>query len=169
MSMPHDPYPAGPPTSEVPPREVDASFWLWVAGFVLGLLGLLYFATEYDTIRDTALEQARNQLRGQRAALNQQQLETITTLALVGGIVVALALDTLQLVLAFLMRKGRNWARIVLAVFGALSVLSGLGSMSSESGVQAVLSVISLLVLLGALVTMFLPGANPWFRPRPTY
>lgn len=65
------------------------------------------------------------------------------------------------------MRKGRNWARIVLAVIGGLGVLSGFYSLTTESGGQLALTVVSLIVVIGAIVTMFLPGANPWFRPRP--
>lgn len=165
MSMPSGEF--GQAATGPRPREVDASFWLWVASFVLGVISLLYFLTDFDTIRDTALEEARRQLHRQPGAgVTGQQLDAIATAGLVIGAVIGVALTALQLLFAFLMRAGRNWARIVLAVFGVLGVLSGLYSTSSEAGAQSVLSVVSLLVVLGALVTMFLPGANPWFRSR---
>lgn len=46
-------------------------------------------------------------------------------------------------------------------------VLSGLYSLTTESGARLGLTAISLLIALGAVVTMFLPAANPWFRSRP--
>lgn len=74
-----------------------------------------------------------------------------------------------QLILAYLMRGGRNWARIVPAVLGGLGLVSGLYGLSSVAGLQLLLSLLNGVVLLAALVTMFLPGANPWFRARQQY
>ncbi|MGH3902776.1 MAG: hypothetical protein ACRDTE_01030 [Pseudonocardiaceae bacterium] len=145
------------------PKEVDYSFWLWVTNFALGLVGLIFFVGEFDTIRDTALEEARRQ----GGAIDDAQLESITTTALIIAVIIGVLFSALQVLFAFFMRKGRNWARIVLAVFGGLSVLSGLYSLATASGGQLALSMISLLVVIGAVVTMFLAAANPWFRPRP--
>lgn len=82
--------------------------------------------------------------------------------------VIGLLVSAVELLFALFMRKGRNWARILLTVFGVIAVVSGLYSLTTESGVQLALTVISLPVVIGAIVTMFLPAANPWFRPRPT-
>lgn len=145
------------------PKEVDYSFWLWVTNFALGLVGLIFFVGEFDTIRATAMEEARRQ----GGAIDEAQLESITTTALIIAVIIGVLFSALQVLFAYFMRKGRNWARIVLAVFGGLGVLSGLYSLATESGGQLALSMISLLVVIGAIVTMFLAAANPWFRPRP--
>lgn len=156
-----EPVAAGPAGPR--PKEVDLSFWLWVTSFVLGLVGLVFFVGEFDTIRDTAMEEARRQ----GGAIDEAQLDSITTTALVVGVIFSGLVSAVQLLLAFFMRKGRNWARIVLAVIGGLGVLSGFFSLTAESGGQLALTVVSLIILIGAIVTMFLPGASPWFRPRP--
>jgi FtsH-binding integral membrane protein len=149
------------------PKEVDISFWLWVASFVIGLLGLFYFAAEFDTIRNTAMEEARRQaVRG--GTVDEKQIESITNVFLVVGVVIGVLVSAAQVLLAYLMRNGRNWARIVLTVIGGLSLLGGLFSLGDTSG-QGLLDLVRLLLIAGALVTMFLPAANPWFRRRPSY
>ncbi|MGH4017326.1 MAG: hypothetical protein ACRDSL_26055, partial [Pseudonocardiaceae bacterium] len=157
--------PAGPVGPR--PKEVDLSFWLWVTSFVLGLVGLVFFVGEFDTIRDAAVDEARRQTQREGGAIDEAQLESITATILVIGVIIGVLLSAVQLLIAFFMRKGRNWARIVLAVIGGLGVLSGFYSLTTESGGQLALTVVSLIVVIGAIVTMFLPGANPWFRPRP--
>ncbi|MGH3569018.1 MAG: hypothetical protein ACRDRH_23945 [Pseudonocardia sp.] len=73
------------------------------------------------------------------------------------------------------MRAGRNWARITIAVLGGLAILSAVlnlityGSGFGVSGgvYSIVLLLISLaqLVLLGtAMVLMFRPNVNSYFR-----
>lgn len=148
------------------PKEVDLSFWLWVSSFVLGLVGLLLFVGEFDAIRATAVEEARRQAQLDGTVLDEAQLENIIGIGLIAAVVIGLLVSAVQLLLAVFMRRGRNWARIILAVLGGLSVLSGLYSLTTESGAQTALTVVSLLVVLGAVVTMFLPAAAPWFRSR---
>ena len=148
------------------PKEVDLSFWLWVSSFVLGLVGLLLFVGEFDAIRATAVEEARRQAQLDGTVLDEAQLENIIGIGLVAAVVIGLLVSAVQLLLAVFMRRGRNWARIILAVLGGLSVLSGLYSLTTGSGAQTALTVVSLLVVLGAVVTMFLPAAAPWFRSR---
>jgi hypothetical protein len=46
-------------------------------------------------------------------------------------------------------------------------VLPGLYSLTTESGVRLALTAVSLVIVLGAIIAMFLPAANPWFRARP--
>lgn len=81
--------------------------------------------------------------------------------------IIGLLISAVQLLFAFFMRKGRNRARITLAVIGVVSVLFGASSLAAAPAFPLILSLISYLVVIGAVVTMFLPAANPWFRPRP--
>jgi len=64
------------------------------------------------------------------------------------------------------MYKGRNWARTVRAVFGGLRLLSLPIVLIGLTGALLVIGVLQLPLLIGAIVTMFLPAANAWFRPR---
>jgi hypothetical protein len=63
------------------------------------------------------------------------------------------------------MYKGRNWARIVLAVFGGLRLLSLPIVLIGLTGALLVIGVLQLPLLIGAIVTMFLPAANAWSGP----
>lgn len=80
-------------------------------------------------------------------------------LAAVGMLIaVAAALVAAQVVVLLFATKGRNWARIVLAVLAALGVVT---SLSSGQGLN-VGSVISIL----SVVLLFMPAANEWYRAR---
>ncbi|MGH3825889.1 MAG: hypothetical protein ACRDQX_01745 [Pseudonocardiaceae bacterium] len=151
-------YSAGQAPLRAPrPQEVEISFWLWIATFVLGVVGLI---TNYSQIRAEAI----NQVLAQTPAADQSTIESATTTALVIGVVLGLLFAVAEIVFVFLMRGGRNWARIVLAVFGGLGVLFGLLGLAVNPGAGSATGLLQLLLLIGALVTMFLPAANAWFR-----
>lgn len=87
-------------------------------------------------------------------------------------VVIGLVLLALVVATVFQMRKGRNWARIVLAVLGGLSALSLLlgfanaGSLLGLGGLgvlSVLISVVQLVLLLGAILLMFRGGANAYF------
>ena len=90
----------------------------------------------------------------------QAALSGIATGAVIGGLVIgtlfAVAFTVLTIVCALKVRRGRDWARIVLAVFAALQVFGVLGS----SGI----GLVHFLVVIAALVLSFLPASNAWFR-----
>lgn len=141
------------------PREVEISFWLWIATFVLGVIG---FITLYSRIRAELIAQAL----AQNPAADQSTIESAAMSGFAVGIVLGLLFAVAELVFVFLMRGGRNWARIVLAVFGGLGVLFGLFSLAVNPAAGSITGLLQLLLLIGAIVAMFLPAANAWFRPR---
>ncbi len=67
---------------------------------------------------------------------------------------------------AEMLRKGRQWGRVMLAVFTALGILftglglAGLGGRPIVGGVQVVLAWLSFVASVLGLVCMFLPSAN---------
>ncbi|MBW0009328.1 MAG: hypothetical protein JO063_04270, partial [Pseudonocardiales bacterium] len=95
---------------------------------------------------------------------DQSTIESATTAGFIIGSVLGLLVVAAELVFVFLMRGGRNWARIVLAVLGGLGVLLGLIGLAIGGG--SITGPLPLLLLIGAIVTMFLPPANAWFQPR---
>ncbi|ERG63232.1 hypothetical protein L332_02035 [Agrococcus pavilionensis RW1] len=80
-------------------------------------------------------------------------------LGVVGALVaVAAVLVVAQVVVLLFATKGRNWARIVLAVLAAIGIVT---SLASGQGLNFG-SLISIL----SVVLLFLPAANEWFAAR---
>ncbi|MGH3774306.1 MAG: hypothetical protein ACRDRR_00995 [Pseudonocardiaceae bacterium] len=163
MPPPSGGYPTGPaPLRGTRPREIEISFWLWIATVVLGVVGVVIMYIQIDLLRAELI----NSLLAQDSTADRPTVERFATVGSVVAVVIGLLLVGGQLLLVFLMRGGRNWARIVLAVLGGLVVLFGLIGFAAGS----VSGLLQLLLLVGAIVTMFLPAANAWFRPpRPEF
>jgi heme/copper-type cytochrome/quinol oxidase subunit 2 len=137
--------PAGPP-----PKEVQASFWLWIAGAVLSVISALLVLTE----RDTVVDQVRATPDG--ASLSQEQVDSLVLVTLLIAVVVSLVVAALYVLFAFKARAGRNWARIVLALLTAVSLLFQLTSVS-------ILGLLVALIGVVATVLLFLPASNQYF------
>jgi hypothetical protein len=153
--LPPGDYPTGQtPLRGTRPKEVEISFGLWIAASVLYVLGLL---AAYSQVRTETVDR----VLAQNPALDQSMIERVATGAFVVWLLIGAAA---VLTFVFLMRGGRNWARIVLAVIGGISVLLGLLGLAAGAG--SVAGLLQLLLLIGAIVTMFMPAANAWFRPR---
>ncbi len=150
------------PQAETRPKEVEISFWLWIGALVLGVVGAAIAYPQFDQIRANTIDQAL----AQDPTLDRSSFESIITGAFVAGVVIWLLFVVAEFVFVFLMRGGRNWARIVLAVLGGLFVLVGLFGLVVSAEATSVTGLLQLLLLIGAIVTMFLPAANAWFEPR---
>jgi hypothetical protein len=141
-----------------PPRQLRASFWLWLVAVAAGL-----FETTLVVIDATTGE-----------------IGSAAEVAI--GITVRLLAFTGLVYLAVRLRQGRNWPRIALAVLygglGTLSLVMGPISWLAEGGSLAdataaadfgsVLFVASRLVhltaIIAALILMFHPAANSYIR-----
>jgi hypothetical protein len=146
------------PAAARPPRQLRASFWLWLLAVAAGL-----FETTLVVVDATTGEVG--------SAAEVAVGVTIRLLAFTGLVYLAAQL-----------RKGRNWARIALTVlyggFGTLSLVIGPITWLAEGGSLAdaiaaadfgsVLFAASRLVHLGAiiaaLILMFHPAANAYIR-----
>ncbi len=140
-----------------PPRQLQASFWLWLVAVAAGL-----FETTLAVIESTA---------GVGSAAE-----------IAVGVTVRLLAFTALVYLATWLRQGRNWARIALAVlFGGLGTLSlvigpvtwlakggSLADATAAADLGFVLFAASRLVhlaaIIAALILMFLPAANAYIR-----
>src|SRR5918997_1592134 len=166
-AQPYGPDPYGQYGSTPPqrPKEVDISFRLWIGSMVVSLLGAILMFSQFDDIQQQAIDEA---LRA-NPTLDRQFVESTFDAFLIAGLVFGLVLVALELFFIFKMRAGRNWARIVLTVLGAISVLGALfGLGQPQPAPSLVTSVLSLLLVVGAIVMMYVKGANQWFR-RPRY
>ncbi len=146
------------PAAARPPRQLRASFWLWLVAVAAGL-----FETALVVIDATAGE-----------------VDTAAEVAV--GVTVRLLAFTGLVYLAVRLRQGRNRARIALTVlyggFGTLSLVIGPVTWLAEGGSLAdaiaatdlgsVLFATSRLVHLGAiiaaLILMFHPATNAYIR-----
>jgi hypothetical protein len=136
------------------PQLVNYSFWLIIAAGVLSLLNLLVTIPTLDdpAMRSTFEEQLRGS--GQDIAFEDIKgfiIGTMVVFALIGAGLYALV--------AFNIRKGKNWARILGTVFAALSVFS-----LFPLGLNTLVGVLG----IAAIIMLYLPGAAPYFqKPQP--
>jgi hypothetical protein len=132
------------------PRNVVIAYWLLIAAGALNLLDSILRSS--DPTAGIPPEQLE-QLEGSGVTA-----ESLTGVLTATVIVVALVSAAIYILLAFMIRKGKNWARItatVLAVLSLFGILAG--------GLHA------LVVLLGvaAVVLCYLKPSNEYFAPRP--
>lgn len=95
------------------------------------------------------------------ALLERVGVDAAEFAAAVQGVTLATALVVfgLYLLIAVLIREGRNWARI-----GA-SVLAG-AALAATMQADAVLQVLAVLVAIAGLALLYLDKCNTYFRPR---
>lgn len=156
--------PAAPGRTAGMPAAMRASLGCWAGGTLACLVGL------YLSLLD---------LRGERAALVDTALQAepdagaelvnqAVDIMLYGALGATAFLAGLQALLAMVTRLRRRWARVLLALGAVLNVpvvLLAIGVASDRAG-WAFLAELGL--MLPAAVAMFLPGANRWFRRRPS-
>ncbi len=153
------------------PRAVDVAFWCWFAGSLL--VGVTVALVSTRTIPMRA-EFARVAGVGdpEASAATIERVATVSVLTVIGT---GAILGVLGLVLAGLMRAGRNWARgslvvvaLVAMAYTAFCATSLTEPMLGDRGglVSVGLLIYTATILVG-VVCMFLPGGKAWFH-RPT-
>lgn len=151
---PYSQYPSELPSSTSPvPQLVNISFYLLILSAVISVLSLLLIIPMLDE------PDMRRQFEDQLAAQGQGEVPFEDLKAMIIGILVVFAVITagLYALVAFNVRKGKNWARILGTVFAALSIL-GLFSPSWAT--------IGTLAGIAAIVLLYLPGAAPYFNKQ---
>ncbi|MEU5691473.1 hypothetical protein [Actinosynnema sp. NPDC020468] len=136
-----------------PPRAVDLARWLWIASALVGLGRFVVQLADRNALVDV--------LRQQQPGLNQDEIDAAVSGGVMFGLLLGGALVLIYTLLANRMARGRNWARIVLAVFGVVGIVVGVTrSITYVSGLAAVLQLqVSGTDVLFGLVTMTLDGA----------
>jgi hypothetical protein len=150
------PYAQYPSEQPSPPGEahkrVNLAFWLLIASGAVWLLSVLLTIGLIDT---PAL---RQQFEEQMAASGTQVDFNSIKGVIIGTIVVVAIIGAgLYALVAFNVRKGKNWARILGTVFAALSLLSlfplGPGTLAAVLGIAGI-------------VLLYLPDTSPYFQKR---
>jgi hypothetical protein len=169
-------YPAAPPPPDVAglgpmpaaadataaggpqtPRPVVVSFWIWILGAALSVVGGIITITHKNAIVQ--------QLRDQRPqGITPDQYEAYASNFVTVSVIEAVVFAVLYVFFAYQVKSGKNWARIVLAVVTVLGVLSVLYSAGTVS------TYISLLASVVAVILLYLPSSRAFFdahrKPR---
>ena len=134
------------------PKMVNNAFWMIIAAGVLSIISILVAIPALDdpAMRSTFEEQMQ-------AGGANVDFESIKGLVIGMMVVVGLIGAGLYALVAFNVRKGKNWARILGTVFAALSIFSlvpfGVGTVSALLGIAAI-------------VMLYLPASAPYFQKQ---
>lgn len=157
MPPPPPGWGAPPPQHAVArPPTVTYAVYALIANMVLGLIGSILIFANQDLYLDQALRDAG--LDPSSAATSDLVSSAYTIGAIVG--LVFVALWGMFLWFAW---KGHNWARIVIWVFGGLSLISAFTAFASPVGTVVALNAVSLLLTLAAVVLLALKPSNEWY------
>ncbi|KOV83331.1 hypothetical protein [Nocardia sp. NRRL S-836] len=132
-----------------PPGTIVAAFAGFLVSSIAAFAGLGVLLGMHDELVEA--------LRVSQPAMTEEQLRSAATVTqfVVGGFALVIAL--VELWLAFKLRAGRNWARIVLTVFTAFQVVSlfvGQGTTLPAYGATAVAAL--------AVIASYLPASNAY-------
>lgn len=151
-------YAGGPAQFQQPgpvsrPKEVDLAFWLIIGAAIVTAISAIFSLAQLGS--PETMEQFEA-IMGQQGG--EIPIATEDLISLVGTLTVIFALIGigLYLLIAFMVRKGKNWARITATVLAALSLLTLVGS--------GVLTWIAVLLGIAAVVLLFRPASSNYFN-----
>ena len=122
------------------PTELKVSYWIWLVGGILGVLGGvlgLFAALALFTVAPAA---------------------AIVVLLLV---LVALAIAAAQIVLVLRMKEGKEWARLALTIVAGVSLVLAVIGGSVGGGIGN--NWLGFLISAAATVLMWVPNSQAWF------
>ncbi|ACL41056.1 conserved hypothetical protein [Pseudarthrobacter chlorophenolicus A6] len=145
------PQPAG---SNGVPQLVNISFWLLLAAAAIFVISML---TGLGQLNDPVFRQT---FEDQMESSGATGVTYDDVQGFIGGTLVVFAIlgAGLYFLVAFFVRKGKNWARILGTVFAGLSVF-GLFGIPTIGTLGTVLGI-------AAIVLLYLPASAPYFRKQ---
>ena len=161
---PYGQYPSDLPAarSSSRPPQVDLAFWLIIGAGILSFISALTLAfTGGDYFMRVMEEQAQMQGGELPPGAAEGMQGILMGSAIVGGLI-SLGLYAL---VAFPVRNGKNWARILGTVFAAISVL-GLFSVFTLGPVYGVMQILVILMGIVGIVLLYLPANSPYFQKQ---
>ena len=161
---PYAQYPSEQPQATgrggIPP-QVDLAFKLIVAAGILSAVSSLVLAF---TGADYFLQFMEQQLQSQGQELPAGSAESMQGVMMATSIIGAIISLGLYALVAFPVRKGKNWARILGTVFAAISVLGLFGGIFTFGPVYGILQIVVILLGVAAIVLLYLPANSPYFQ-----
>jgi len=166
-AYPGNPYGQMAPTQEpARPKEVNLAFWLLIATAVLGLIALPFTISYFNS--PEYLDLVEQTARDAGLSVDPNYLSATIAGATVGAVLGSLFSLAVSVTLAFLVRAGYNWARIVVTVFAAFS-LFGLIGIFAAGPMVGILTLLSILATVAAVVLLFLKPSNDYFNQKKAY
>jgi hypothetical protein len=146
------------------PKAIDTAFLFTLIGIALGATGTV-LTTLVDHERVVRL--ARDALsRSGQPYTEADVLAMIGPMRVAGGILVAVVAALLVLV-AFKVRAGRNWARLVLTVFALLGAFDFITAVSAEgAALELIWNLAGVAFVVTAVVYLFRPESAKYFAGR---
>ncbi|MEV7606341.1 hypothetical protein AB0N65_12950 [Paenarthrobacter sp. NPDC089322] len=157
-------WPSQQPGPATVPPLVNISFWMIIAAGILSAISSLLLAT---TGSDAFINSMIQQADQQGTEFPEGSLEGMRGAIAVGAVIGAIVSLGLYALVAFPVRKGKNWARILGTVFAAISVL-GLTGLFQFGATYGIMQLLVILLGVAAIVLLYLPSSAPYFRkPQP--
>jgi hypothetical protein len=180
---PHPPYqqppapnpPAPNPPAPRPPAPTDVvtAFQIWTAIVLLGVVSAVLMTLLLLQNTDELAQEWLRQM--QQAApdteVDEAQAQVMARVAIgIAGLILTVFAAVVQL-LAFLMRRGRNWARIILTGLSTALIVMAVPTLLSASSTQgglafavSAIGIVHRVFACGALILMHRKEANDYFR-----
>ncbi|MBT2504177.1 hypothetical protein [Curtobacterium sp. ISL-83] len=134
------------------PRLVTVAFWLYLLTALAHVVGIIITAT----MLPAAQQAAKSQIARSGASTHGVDMNGVVGATFVVSIVIGVLFIIAFIIFDLLMRRGANWARIVLLIITIL----GITGVAGAYGVGAVGVIASII----AAILTFLPASNAWFR-----
>ncbi len=142
----------GQPMTQEPPPSIKTSF-----NIILAVLALSVLSTVLSFVfLDDLVEAANVSLADEDAA---------RTGAMIGAVIGFLIFGGLWLLLGLFLRKGRNWARIVLTVLVAVGLVLGVvGLLGEQPVIFLILSLVQMALYVALLYFMWRPDSTAYLQ-----
>lgn len=159
------------------PADVVTAFQLWFLVAALGVVYLVAALLFVHSDRASFVDQLMDEFTKQQIdpLPTRAEVDQLLTIGLVAtGVILTLVLGGLTILFAFKMRKGKNWARILLTMVGVFTIFSALPTLfgaGQGSGSAALLmggaGILQAVAAIGAIVLMHRKESNEYFLNLP--
>jgi hypothetical protein len=161
VSSPHQQPPLHDADPLDRPKAVDTAFLLTLAGIVFGAIGTAV-TTLFDRERMVGL--VRDALDRTGDPFTDADVVRLIDPFRVAGAVGILILAGLLLLVAFKMRAGRNWARLLLTLFALLEMISFLSAVASDGAARNLIwSLAGVAFAVTAVIYLFRPDSVKYY------
>lgn len=134
---------------------ITAAFFGYLVSTVSALAGVIVVLNSKQALLSTLRTAQTRQGQHQQT---EAQLEHAASLAQVSAAVVLVVIAVIYLLLAFRLRAGRNWARVVLSIIALCQVASLVAVHGSA------VNYVSTGIAVIAMVLSYLPASNAYVR-----
>jgi len=142
---------SAPEAPTAPPMPVVVSFWILIASAALRMLVVVITVVNWTNVVNELLKQPRP------ANTSIAQATSAIHSYLIANLVLDFVFAGLYVLFAFLMRRGRNWARLtitaIVALFAVLGVLNG----------SDLFTLVSVLIELVAVGLLYMRSSKDYF------